>query len=123
MVLLGVYIGLGALLACLLPGCMCFFSSRRYTAERDARMRELEAQADRAAVAAERGAAPAPPPSRPAPAARPSVQRDSLRAPLLHAIPEDASDAAALPVQTWDELPACVRTYLGRAVRDGRRFK
>ena len=54
MVLLGVYIGIGAFLACLVPGCMCFFNSRRYTAERDAHVRELEAQAEQAAAAAER---------------------------------------------------------------------
>lgn len=124
MVLLGVYIGLGAFLACLLPGCMCFFNSRRYTAEHDARVRELEAQAERAAAAAERGVAPPPPPPRPAPTSQPRLSRDSLRAPLLDAIPEDASDAAVQqPVQAWDELPACVKNFLSKSVRDGRRFK
>ncbi|KAI7841479.1 hypothetical protein COHA_004873 [Chlorella ohadii] len=122
--LLGVYIGLGAFLACLLPGCMCFFNARRYAAERDARVRDLEAQAARAAAAAERGDAPPPPPPRPAPTSQPRLSRDSLRAPLLDTISEDASDAGAQqPVQAWDELPACVKTFLSKAVRDGRRFK
>ncbi len=122
--LLGVYIGLGAFLACLLPGCMCFFNARRYAAERDARVRDLEAQAARAAAAAERGDAPPPPPPRPAPTSQPRLSRDSLRAPLLDTISEDASDAGVQqPVQAWDELPACVKTFLSKAVRDGRRFK
>lgn len=122
--LLGVYVGLGAFLACLLPGCMCFFNRRRYAAERDAHVYDLEAQAARAAAAAERGDVPPLPPPGPAPTSQPRLSRDSLRAPLLDAIPEDASDAAAQhPVQAWDELPACVKTFLSKAVRDGRRFK
>ena len=121
---------LWSLAAIVVPGGMCYFAARRYRAERDARVRDLQQQSERAAAAGAQaagslarrsgsssggsGATPAAP-----------LQRNSLREPLL-SIPEDSSDASGgepLPVQTLEELPACVRTFLARSIRDGRSFR
>lgn len=129
--MLSVFLGhiLWSLAAIVVPGGMCYLAARRYRAERDARVRDLQQQSERAAAAGAQaagslarrcgsgsgsGATPAAP-----------LQRDSLREPLL-SIPEDSSDASggeALPVQTLQELPACVRTFLARSIRDGRSFR
>lgn len=119
---------IGALAAALSAGALCFMGGRHFSQELAARSKELEAQADRAKAAAEAAERGHPPPAHPSPAAPAAagavlLGRDSIRAPLLDAIPEDASDAVALPVQSYDELPPCVQEFLRKAIRDGRRFK
>ena len=128
--MLPVYLGhiLWGLAAVLLPGGMCYFGARRYRAERDARVRDLQRQSERAAAVGTQAAGSL--------ATRRScgggggsggLQRDSLQEPLL-SIPEDASDGSgaggeALPVQSLEELPACVQAFLSRSIRDGRTFR
>ncbi|KAL4421399.1 hypothetical protein ABPG75_010690 [Micractinium tetrahymenae] len=136
MFFLPLYFSLGVALTILAGaiGSMCF--ARKARQEQEKRVEELQQLAERAYAAAE-GGAPLPPAPRrrrrvpmPAAAVLPPGG-DGLRAPLLQAIqegPEDEEEeeeagSAPPPVQTLEELPACVRAFLGRAVRDGRNFK
>ena len=125
MMLLPLVWSLGTLLGLVSAAGLCFFSSQRAAAQQAMRIRELEQQADRAAAAADQGDSALTALARRSGLPTASLHRDSLREPLLEAIPEDPSDAmeAALPVQTLDELPRCVSAFLAKAIRDGRRFK
>eukprot|EP00887_Chlorella_sp_A99_P004914 scaffold4.g4914.t1 len=93
----------------------CCYSHSRFRADVDRRVEALEAAAEAAARRA-----PA------APGGRTPVRgldRDSART-LLEPVPEEEEEAGGpLAAQRLEEAPACVREFLARAVRDGRRFR